>query len=89
MSVAALLRIITLEVDSLENLGSGVINCRNVHFLLKKNLYPQFRLKKPGGAGVKLFQAILAVNRDPGGTPAAAAPVVDKGMGMEYYIKNE
>ena len=25
--------------------------------------------KKPGGAGVKLFQAILVVNRDPGGTP--------------------
>ena len=69
MSVAALLRIITLKVGSLEKLGSGVINCRNVHFLLKKNLYPQFRLKKPGGAGVKLFQAILAVNRDPGGTP--------------------
>ena len=37
--------------------------------------YQQFRLKKPGGAGVKLFQAILAVNRDPGGTPVAL-PVV-------------
>ena len=31
--------------------------------------YQQFRLKKPGGAGVKLFQAIIDVNRDPGGTP--------------------
>ena len=35
--------------------------------------YQQFRLKKPGGAGVKLFQAILAVNRDPGGTPVPGA----------------
>ncbi len=40
----------------------------------------QFRLKKPGGAGVKLFQAILAVNRDPGGTPvpAGASRCLDK-----------
>lgn len=29
----------------------------------------QFRLKKPGGVGVKLFQAILAVNNDHRGTP--------------------
>ena len=36
--------------------------------------------KKPGGAGVKLFQAILAVNRDPGGTPvpAGASRCLDK-----------
>ena len=51
------------------------MNCRNVNALLKKKLYQQFRLKKPGGAGVKLFQAILVVNRDPGGTPVAL-PVV-------------
>ena len=27
------------------------------------------RLKKPGGVPSKIFQAILAVNRNPGGTP--------------------
>ena len=69
--------------------GASRCSCKIILGVFRQKEYQQFRLKKPGGAGVKLFQAILAVNRDPGGTPAAAAPVVDKGMGMEYYIKNE
>ena len=35
--------------------------------------------KKPGGAGVKLFQAILVVNRDPGGTPVTLPSTPDWG----------
>ena len=45
-----MLRIISVEV------GSAVMNCRNVNALLKKKLYQQFRLKKPGGAGVNLLR---------------------------------
>ena len=33
----------------------------------------QFRLNKLGGAREKLYQADQAVNRDPGGTPAAGS----------------
>ena len=43
--------------------------CKKILEVFRQKEYQQFRLKKPGGAGVKLFQAILAVNRDPGGTP--------------------
>ncbi len=60
------------------------MNCRNVNALLKKKLYQQFRLKKPGGAGVKLFQAILVVNRDPGGTPVT---LTGGEMYLFFYIK--
>ena len=37
-----MLRIISVEV------GSAVMNCRNVNALLKKKLYQQFRLQKAG-----------------------------------------
>ena len=70
--------------------GSVVMNCRNVNALLKKKLYQQFRLKKPGGAGVKLFQAILVVNRDPGGTPVTL-PMVERVLNFVwkcYIIRN-
>ena len=40
--------------------------------------------KKPGGAGVKLFQAILVVNRDPGGTPVT---LTGGEMYLFFYIK--
>ena len=40
--------------------------------------------KKPGGAGVKLFQAILAVNRDP--WRHAGHPVVDLFADWVYIV---
>ena len=48
-------------------------SCKIILGVFRQKEYQQFRLKKPGGAGVKLFQAILAVNRDPGGTPVPGA----------------
>ena len=56
-------------------MDSGVSICRNAQGNTERILAAQiqkkeqFRLKKPGGVGVKLFQAILAVNNDHRGTP--------------------
>ena len=68
-----MLRIISVEV------GSAVMNCRNVNALLKKKLYQQFRLKKPGGAVKKLYQAIKDVNHGCSVTlPSRCRHAVDK-----------
>ena len=37
--------------------------CKIILEVFGQKGYQQFRLKKPGGAGVKLFQAIKAVNQ--------------------------
>ena len=38
-------------------------SCKIILGVFRQKEYQQFRLKKPGGAGVKLFQAIKAVNQ--------------------------
>ena len=38
-------------------------SCKIILEIFRQKEYQQFRLKKPGGAGVKLFQAIKAVNQ--------------------------
>ena len=44
---------------------SGTVGVKIPGVLMRK-WCQQFILKKPGGGGVKLFQAIKAVNRDTG-----------------------
>ena len=64
--------------------GSVVMNCRNVNALLKKKLYQQFRPKKPGGAGVKLFSGYISRESRPRRHAGHAA---DGGEGIEFCLE--